>query len=64
MTAAHEAVLNLIHRHSKNRTTTISLTGLSLMTGVADDQIPQIIADLRARGEWPEGLRVVGEGQR
>jgi endonuclease V-like protein UPF0215 family len=71
MTAAHEAVKREAGRVMTVREIValprpheVSVGCLSLLTSVDHDQIPQIIADLRARGEWPEGLRVVGEEQK
>jgi hypothetical protein len=71
MTAAHTAVKRTAEFLTESyrmylgdpltETNMSTLVGLS---GVDRAMIPQIIADLRARGEWPEGLRVVGEEQK
>jgi endonuclease V-like protein UPF0215 family len=68
MTAAHEAVKRaakwMAEVAAGNPWCETNHGHIAIETGVPIAQIPQIVADLRARGEWPEGLRVAGEGQK
>jgi hypothetical protein len=66
MTAAHEAVLSMAHTFLRPgwqevHKGSVKPSWFTLTTGIDAERITKIIADLRARGEWPEGLRVVGE---